>query len=187
MFRPLSIAAALSLASGFSGDARQSAPVVVKEIVKTMKNDAGQAITLPRGRLQLIVSTYEIAPGARLPQHKHQFQRYAYVIQGRLLVEQIGSSSRIYHAGEFIAESVNRWHFGETVGPTPVKLLVIDQLPPGRKATVLRAPGDDGPGNAKALGPSQARRSFHISKADSQFFGFILNDKGRYVHWKVGA
>jgi quercetin dioxygenase-like cupin family protein len=140
MFRPLMLVAGLCLASVAGSDvgAKERAPVVVKEIVKTMKNDAGQAITLPRGRLQLVVSTYEIAPGARLSQHKHPFQRYAYVIQGRLKVEEVGSSSRIYHAGEFVVESVNRWHFGETVGETPVKLLVIDQLPPGRKATVPR-------------------------------------------------
>ena len=34
------------------------------------------------GHLQLVVSTYDIAPAARLQQHKHPFERYAYVIQG---------------------------------------------------------------------------------------------------------
>ena len=79
-------------------------------------------------------------PGARLPQHKHLFERYAYVIQGDLIVEQVGSSSsRVYHAGQFVVESVNRWHFRQAIGEVPVELLVIDQLPPGRKATVLRS------------------------------------------------
>ena len=111
----------------------------MKEIVRTTKNDVGQAITVPSGHLQLVVSTYDIAPGARLPEHKHPFERYAYVIQGDLMVEQVGSSPRVYHAGEFVVESVNRWHFGQAIGEVPVKLLVIDQLPPGRKATVLRS------------------------------------------------
>jgi quercetin dioxygenase-like cupin family protein len=110
----------------------------VTEIVRTKKNDIGQAITVPSGHLELVVSTYEIAPGARLPQHKHPFERYAYVIQGDLMVEQVGASSRVYHAGQFVAESVNRWHFGQAIGEVPVKLLVIDQLPPGRAATTLR-------------------------------------------------
>ncbi|WP_049768208.1 hypothetical protein [Methylocella silvestris] len=72
------------------------------------------------------------------------------MLQGDLKVQQLGSSARIYHAGEFIAESVDRWHVAETVGEVPVKLLVIDQLPPGRKATVLTStPGgvDRGPDN----------------------------------------
>ena len=61
------------------------------------------------------------------------------------MVEQVGSSSsRVYHAGEFVVESVNRWHFGQAIGEVPVKLLVIDQLPPGRKATVLRSDRTDG-------------------------------------------
>ena len=130
----------LTAVAGSDVSAREPAPVVVKEIVRTMKNDVGQAITVPSGHLQLVVSTYDIAPGARLPQHKHPFERYAYVIQGDLMVEQVGSSSsRVYHAGEFVVESVNRWHFGQAIGEVPVKLLVIDQLPPGRKATVLRS------------------------------------------------
>ena len=102
----------LTAVAGSDVSAREPAPVVVKEIVRTTKNDVGQAITVPSGHLQLVVSTYDIAPGARLPQHKHPFERYAYVIQGDLMVEQVGSSSRVYHAGEFVVESVNRWHFG---------------------------------------------------------------------------
>jgi quercetin dioxygenase-like cupin family protein len=125
--------------AGSEVGAREPAPVVVKEVISTMKNDVGQAITVPSGQLQLVVSTYDIVPGGRLPQHKHPFQRYAYVIQGALNVQQVGSSSRVYHAGEFVVESVNRWHFGQAIGEIPVKLLVIDQLPPGRKATVLRS------------------------------------------------
>ena len=121
-----------------SSQALEAPPVVVKELSKAIANDVGQPIRLPRGKLQLVVSTYDIAPGAKLPQHKHPYQRYAYVLQGELNVVQVGRSSRIYKSGEFIAESVNRWHFGETVGTAPVKLLVIDQLPPGRASTLLR-------------------------------------------------
>jgi quercetin dioxygenase-like cupin family protein len=114
MSRLLMFVAGLCLTSVAGSDvrAREPAPVVVKEIVRTMKNDVGQAITVPSGHLQLVVSTYDIAPGARLPQHKHPFERYAYVIQGDLMVEQVGSPSRVYHAGQFVVESVNRWHFG---------------------------------------------------------------------------
>ena len=118
--------------------ALEASPVVVKELLKATKNDAGQPIHQPRGGLQLVVSTYDIAPGAKLPQHRHPYQRYAYVLQGDLNVVQVDRGARVYHPGEFIVESVNRWHYGETVGTVPVKLLVIDQLPPGKASTILR-------------------------------------------------
>ena len=130
-------AVVLGLAASGSASALEAPSVVVRDIVKTVRNDSGQAIRLPRGALQLVVSTYDIAPGAKLPVHNHPFQRYAYVMQGDLKVEQVGRSSRISHAGEMVVESVNRWHYGENVGTAVVKLLVLDQLPPGRAATVL--------------------------------------------------
>ena len=134
---PLAALCALIL-GGPIAQALEASPVVVKELSKSLTNDVGQPIRLPRGKLQLVVSTYDIAPGAKLPQHRHPYQRYAYVLQGELNVVQVGRTSRIYKPGEFIAESVDRWHYGETVGTVPVKLLVIDQLPPGKASTLLR-------------------------------------------------
>jgi quercetin dioxygenase-like cupin family protein len=112
--------------------------VAVKEIVNSAFNDAGQPIRLPGGSLRLVVSTYDIPPGAKLPWHKHPYQRYAYVAEGDLTVDQAGRGPRVYHAGEFVAESVNLWHFGENAGTATVRLLVIDQLPPGKAATILK-------------------------------------------------
>jgi len=121
--------------------AEERAPAeVVTEIARATKTAAGQPITLPQGPLEVVASIYALAPGVRLPEHKHPFQRYAYVLEGALMVQQADSSSRIYRPGEFIIESVDRWHFGATVGEAPVKLLVIDQLPPNAEATVERPP-----------------------------------------------
>ena len=135
MFAALS----MGLLASTAAPAQDAGSVVVKTIVKTLKNDAGQIIAFPCGPLELTVSSYDIPVGARLPVHKHKGQRYAYVVQGDLRVAQISGASRLYHAGEFVVESVNRWHFGETVGTTPVKLVVIDQLPRGAKSTFLQA------------------------------------------------
>ena len=134
----LLIACAFGCNSIQAQEASNSArPIVVKEVLKTLTNDAGQSIRLPRGRLQLVVSTYDIPPGAKLPMHKHPYQRYAYVLEGALTVDQVGRGPRVYHAGEFVTESVNRWHFGENAGKEDVRLVVIDQLPPGKTSTVL--------------------------------------------------
>ena len=57
MSRLLMLVAGLCLTSVAGSDvsAREPAPVVVKEIVRTMENDVGQAITVPSGHLQLVV------------------------------------------------------------------------------------------------------------------------------------
>jgi len=121
--------------------AKEPAPAeVVTEIARATKTVTGQPITLPLGPLEVVASIYTLAPGVKLPEHKHPYQRYAYILQGELMVQQADSSSRVYHAGEFVIESVDRWHFGATVGAVPVKLLVIDQLPPGGEVTVNRPP-----------------------------------------------
>ncbi|WP_246695550.1 cupin domain-containing protein [Methylocystis rosea] len=119
--------------------AKEPAPAeVVTEIARAAKTATGQPITLPQGPLEVVASIYTLAPGVRLPEHKHSYQRYAYILEGDLMVQQADSSSRVYHAGEFVIESVDRWHFGATVGAVPVKLLVIDQSPPGGEVTVNR-------------------------------------------------
>ena len=120
--------------------ARANAPQNVTRTVarKTAAPPVLAPIALPQGPLEVVASIYTLAPGARLPEHKHPFQRYAYVLEGALMVQQADSSSRIYRAGEFIIEGVDRWHYGATVGDAAAKLLVIDQAPQGGEATFER-------------------------------------------------
>ncbi len=140
MSRPALVAVlGVALVSVGASLAEQRAPAeVVTEIARTTKTATGQPITLPQGRLEVVASIYALAPGARLPEHKHPFQRYAYVLEGELRVQQADSSSRLYRAGEFIVESVDGWHFGAVAGTVPVRLLVIDQAPPGGDVTINR-------------------------------------------------
>ena len=99
----------------------------------------GQPITLPQKNVQVLVSTYDIAPGATLPVHKHPFPRYAYVLAGTLQVtDSETGKSATYHTGEFVVEMIGQWHQGANVGPDPVKLLVIDQVEQGVANTILR-------------------------------------------------
>lgn len=135
------LVAALGLASVLGGAAlaEERAPAeAVTEILRTTKTAAGQPIALPPGPLQVVATIYALAPGVKLPEHKHPFQRYAYVLEGELRVQQADSASRVYRAGDFIVESVDSWHFGAAAGTGPVKLLVIDQTPPGAEITIDR-------------------------------------------------
>ena len=120
----------------------ETAPVVVKPVLSTTTTASGQPIALPKQNAQVLVSTYDIAPGAKLPVHKHPYPRYAYVLAGTLQVtDQATGKIYDYRPGQFIVEVLGSWHFGENAGTDPVRLLVIDQVEEGQANTILEPPG----------------------------------------------
>jgi quercetin dioxygenase-like cupin family protein len=111
---------------------------VVKKLFSGTETALGQKLALPQGNAEVTVLSYEIPPGAKLPVHKHPHPRYAYVLAGRLKVSTGDDAKSFeYGPGDFIVEMLDAWH-GETLGPETVKLLVIDQAPPGETNTVLK-------------------------------------------------
>lgn len=134
----LLLAAALSVTAAYALDA-SGTPVVVTPLASRTETASGQPITLPQKNVQVLVSSFEIAPGATLPVHKHPFPRYAYVQRGTLQVTNVETGkSTTYKSGDFIIEMIGQWHQATNVGADPVKLLVIDQVEEGTKNTVLR-------------------------------------------------
>ncbi len=114
-------------------------PVVVRPVTSATATSSGQPIVLPQKDAQVVVSSYEIAPGAVLPVHKHPFPRYAYVQAGHLRVTNNDTGkSEDFKPGDFIVEAVGQWHFGTNTGKDVVKLLVIDMVERGKANTVLR-------------------------------------------------
>ena len=114
-----------------SAEAAQAEPkVVVTPVLSAVTTAAGQPIRLPAGDARVIVSTYVIAPGARLPNHRHRYPRYAYVLQGRLRVTDLDRGrSFTYKQGDLAIEVVNDLHYGVNTGTTPLRLLVMDFVP----------------------------------------------------------
>ncbi|ESX74204.1 MULTISPECIES: cupin domain-containing protein [unclassified Mesorhizobium] len=134
----LLLAAALFANNAQALDA-SGTPVVVTPLASRTETASGQPITLPQKNVQVLVSAYQIAPGATLPVHKHPFPRYAYVEAGTLQVTNVETGkSNTYKSGDFIIEMIGQWHQATNVGADPVKLLVIDQVEEGTKNTVLR-------------------------------------------------
>jgi quercetin dioxygenase-like cupin family protein len=132
------LAAALSATGALALDSGGT-PVVVTPLASRTQTASGQPITLPQKNIQVLVSTYDIAPGATLPVHKHLFPRYAYVQAGTLQVTNVETGkSTTYKIGDFIIEMIGQWHQAANVGDGPVKLLVIDQVEEGTQNTVLR-------------------------------------------------
>jgi quercetin dioxygenase-like cupin family protein len=131
----------LALATPLSAQAEDvnADAVKVTPLHKTETTASGQPIVLPRGDIEVITSTYEVAPGAKLPEHKHPYPRYGYVEAGKLRITNTETGkSADYGPGDFIVESLAQWHKAENIGTDPVKLLVIDQVKPDRNNTILR-------------------------------------------------
>ena len=119
--------------------AQEQKDVAVTQILSTTVTSSGQPIVLPQKDAQIVVSTYEVIPGATLPVHKHPYPRYAYVLSGNLRVtnRETGHSDT-YKPGDFILEAVGQWHTGANIGDEPLKLLVIDMVEKGQTNTVLQ-------------------------------------------------
>jgi quercetin dioxygenase-like cupin family protein len=111
--------------------------VVVHPVLSTSVTSSGQKIVLPQKDAHLSVSTYEVAPGTMLPEHKHLFPRWGYVLSGTLQVTntQTGKVEN-FKPGDFIVEAIDQWHKGANIGPEPLRLLVID-ITPGDQANVV--------------------------------------------------
>jgi quercetin dioxygenase-like cupin family protein len=112
--------------------------IIVKPVLSTTVTSSGQPIVLPQKDAQVIVSTYEIPPGAVLPKHKHPFPRYGYVQAGTIDVTNVDTGkTQTFKTGDFILEAVDQWHYGATVGTETVRLLVIDMVEKGATNTVI--------------------------------------------------
>ncbi|MDN2584044.1 cupin domain-containing protein [Aquibium sp. ELW1220] len=132
--------AALAAGLAFALDDTARPPVVVTPIASTDVTAAGQPIVLPQKDARVVASLFDIAPGATLPVHKHPAARYAYVLEGELLVTNFETgAATTYRAGDFIVEMRDIWHQGAAVGPDKVRLVVIDQIEGDVQNTLLRA------------------------------------------------
>ncbi|MBR0694438.1 cupin domain-containing protein [Bradyrhizobium lablabi] len=119
--------------------AQQQTDVTIKQLLSTTTTSAGQKIVLPKKGAELVASIFEILPRAHLPEHEHPYPRYGYILSGSLRVTDTETGqSKTYGPGDFVVESVGRWHTGENAGEQPTRLLVIDIVRNGHSNTVLR-------------------------------------------------
>jgi len=100
---------------------------------------SGQPIVAPAGPLQVSASIIEIAAGQATPEHQHPYPRLGYVLSGRLEVVNLDTHQiRVLETGQFTADPIGQWHLGRALDGKPVRLLVIDETPPGKGNTVPR-------------------------------------------------
>ena len=141
--RALSVLIALAACSPAAEPAAvppaSSAAATVTLLTRASTTVTGQPLGIPEGPLEVAISASELPAGGVLPMHKHPWPRYAYVERGRLRVRyEAAGLVREFGPGEAVIEAVDQWHEGEVIGPDPVRLILLDQLPPGATNVVRR-------------------------------------------------
>lgn len=131
------LVATLAVAQAASG---QEAPAPRTTLLnRSSSTITGQPITPPSPGFEVVISRTEIPVGGVLPMHRHPWPRYAIVEQGRLSVhyEEAGLT-REFGPGEAVIEAIGQWHEARVVGAEPVRIIVIDHVPPGQTNMVRR-------------------------------------------------
>jgi quercetin dioxygenase-like cupin family protein len=119
--------------------AQERKDITVTQLLSSTVTSSGQPIVLPQKGAQIVVSIYDMVPGATLPVHNHPYPRYGYVLSGNLRVTNTETGHvGTYRPGDFILEAVRQWHVGAIIGAEPLKLLVIDIVEKGQTNTVLQ-------------------------------------------------
>ncbi len=132
----LALAAVLAAPAALAADAPAS---TVTAFVDTQVTASGQPITPPVGPLRVTASMGVIPAGGATPVHKHPFLRYDYVLEGRLAVTNyVTGKIDVVKAGDFVVDPIDQWHQGRALGGKPVRLLIIDQSPPGQSNIILK-------------------------------------------------
>lgn len=117
--------------------ASEAPKMTVAPVFSTDTTVTGQKIEVPANP-HVAVSLATFPPGAALAVHKHPYPHYVYVLEGTLTVTN-SETGKVFDvpAGGFLVEMNDTWHFGKNNGPTPVKLLVIDQVPQGTTTNTI--------------------------------------------------
>lgn len=116
-----------------------AAQPVTKPVAAIDATLTGQPITAPAGKLRVTVSETTLAPGGKLAAHKHPYPRVVQVLSGRLRVTNLDAGTVSEpKPGDWLVDAVDQWHEAVVLGEEPVRLLTIDQAPPGAAVTIPR-------------------------------------------------
>jgi quercetin dioxygenase-like cupin family protein len=100
--------------------------VKVTQILKaTNEWDGSPLPPYPTQNPEITILSYEIAPGVRLPMHKHPVINAGVLLQGQLTVIAKDGKQLVLNPGDSIVELVNKWHYGINQGSVPVKLIMF--------------------------------------------------------------
>jgi len=101
----------------------------------------GQPLRPPPTPFQLLVTQVTYPPNHVIACHKHSWPRYVYVQSGHLRVTTYNPLAvHNFTAGQVVVEAIDQWHEGRVMGPEPLRLVAMEQVPPGRDNSTPWAP-----------------------------------------------
>lgn len=131
--------AALGAASAVAGPASprhdstsaSSAKAVTTPLVRTGRTISNQPLRLPQGNAEVVAAAIDIPAGGATPIHQHPWSRFVYVERGPVrIINHDTGEIRDFATGTLLPEVIAQWHEGRAL-TSPVRLVVIDLVPPG--------------------------------------------------------
>jgi len=131
------LTALLCLLLASPAPAFEPSAVQVEPLAKSATSWNGTALpAYPAGQPEVTVLRIRVAPGTRLPLHKHPVINAAVMLAGELTVTTEAGRSARFRPGEAIVEVVNQWHYGYNEGPEIAELIVFYAGVHGQPITV---------------------------------------------------
>lgn len=122
----LSLFIAMTSIAIYAQSAESQDEIRVKQIAKaTNQWDGSPLPAYPSKNPEITILSYEIAPGVRLPTHKHPVINAGVILQGSLTVVSKDGKQLVLNTGDSIIELVDQWHYGINHGSEPVKLIMF--------------------------------------------------------------
>ena len=104
----------------------EDSAVQVEPLAKSAASWNGTRLpAYPAGQPEVTILRIRIAPGARLPMHKHPVINAAVMLAGELTVTTEAGRSARFRRGEAIVEVVDQWHYGHNDGAEVAELIVF--------------------------------------------------------------
>ena len=111
---------------GNSQEAKQAAPIVIRELAKSIQSWNGKTLpAYPKGQPEITILRITIPAGTRLDAHSHPVINAGVLLSGQLTVVTADGQTLHLEAGEAVVEVVNTWHYGFNEGKVPAEIVVF--------------------------------------------------------------
>lgn len=113
--------------------------IEVDVLAKTSTSWDGSALPdYVKGKPEIVILRITIAPGVKLPLHKHPVINAGVLISGQLTVITEENKKLHLKAGDAIVEVVDKWHYGVNESNEPAEIIVFYADTPGTPITIKK-------------------------------------------------
>ena len=115
----------------FGGAENTSPAIRIEKLIESSSSwDGTPYESYPRGKPQITILRFTIAPHTTMKWHSHPIPNAGYILSGELTIEKKDGTKRHFVAGQAVAETVDSIHRGIT-GAEPTVLIVFYPGTPG--------------------------------------------------------